>query len=202
MVQGGLFRGQLAVGGNLRLVRQVWKQGRIRFHSAQYKGANQPAERGVSPFQGAREFLKTFLFPQQSGIQKLHQAPDFIQGVFHGSSGQGNPPLPVQGADGAGTRGRSVFNGLRLIQNNGGKMQVRQRRSAHGHAVGCDNGVAWGVHPCWGRLPGIRSGRVHDAQDKFRGEAFRFLLPVAQQGGRGDDERRDGLQFSLPSQRV
>ena len=62
--------------------------------------------------------------------------------AFAAFAGQGGAPLPVQGADGAGTCGTCVFNGLGFIQNDGREMQPGQRRRARGHAVGSNDGVA------------------------------------------------------------
>ena len=208
LVQGGLFRREGAIGRYFRFVRQVGNQRRIRFHSAQDEGAYQASQRGITAFQGTGEGFEAFSAAQQPRIQKFHQAPEFIQVIFHRRAGQGYASFPMQGTDGAGTGGACVFNSLGrccvlgFIQNNGREMQVGQGGRACSHAIRSNDGVA--VFPAQGifRLPRVRGGRVHDAQDKLRSEALRFLFPVGQEGGRSHNQSRQALQPAFSPQCV
>lgn len=109
LVQGGLFRREGAIGRYFRFVRQVGNQRRICLHSAQDEGAHQASQRGIAAFQGTGEGFEAFSAAQQPRIQKFHQAPEFIQVIFHRRAGQGYASFPMQGTNGAGTGGACVL---------------------------------------------------------------------------------------------
>lgn len=142
LVQGGLFRREGAIGRYFRFVRQVGNQRRICLHSAQDEGAHQASQRDIAAFQGTGEGFEAFSAAQQPRIQKFHQAPEFIQVIFHRRAGQGYASFSMQGTNGAGTGGACVFNSLGFIQNNGREMQVGQGGRACSHAIRSDDGVA------------------------------------------------------------
>ncbi|MNC26253.1 hypothetical protein D3C75_743760 [compost metagenome] len=180
-VQLFLLGQQLGGLKGLNLVRQLFEH--IALQAAQQKGPD-PSGNGLPG-----QIVEGFFAREQSGEYDAVYGPKILQRIFHRCPGQGEAVARLQGFYRLRGLGGMVLDHLRFVQNESmeGTLDVQLHIPAQQRVGGNKDITACCIPHSLaprGQVP------IGDSRLDLRSEALQLILPVVEQGGRRNNERR------------